>query len=109
MPDLVQNHSVRETNPSSTITNPMHANTHSELIHNSTDVSEKENSYRRHEVDQLIRRSEESYSDLSHRTGLDMLAQHESHNHFNHQAGKIFYDFNFLQTIANGLEFYNIY
>ena len=100
MPDLVQNHSIRETNPSSTIANPMHANTHSELIHNSTDVTEKENSYRRHEVDQLIRRSEESYSDLSHRTRLDMLAQHESHNHFNHQAGKIFYDFNFLQTIA---------
>ena len=100
MPDLVQNHSVRETNPSSTITNPMHANTHSELIHNSTDVSEKENSYRRHEVDQLIRRSEESYSEFSHRTRLDMLAQHEPHNHFNPQTGKIFNVFNFLKIIT---------
>ena len=100
MPDLVQNHSIRETNPSSTITNPMHVNTRSELIHNSTDVSEKENSYRRHEVDQLIRRSEESYSDLSHRTRLDMLAQHESQNHFNPQAGENFNDFNSIQIIA---------
>ena len=100
MPDLVQNHSIRETNPSSTITNPMHVDTRTELIHNSTDVTEKENSYRRHEVDQLIRRPEESYSNLSHRTRLDMLAQHESNNHFNPQAGKIFNDFNFLQAIT---------
>ena len=96
MPDLVQNHSIRETNPSSIITNPLHVNTRSEYIHNSTDVTEKENSCRRHEVEHLIRWSEESYSDLSHGTRIDMLTHYGSQNHYNPKRGKILNVLNFL-------------
>ena len=90
MPDLVQNHSIRGLNPSATITSPMIVHPRSEHLNNPTSHTERENSYRRHEVDQLIHRSEESYSDLSQRTRIDRLGQHEATDHLNLHSGKSF-------------------
>ena len=87
MPDLVQNHSIRELNPSSTITSPMQID--HRIDHNSASGSERDCSYRHHEVDQLIRRPEESYSDVSHRQRLDMLGQHDPSGHLHPHPGKI--------------------
>ena len=90
MPDLVQNHSIRDLNPPSTITSSINANLQPETLHISPIKGERETSYRKYQVDHLIRRPEEPYSDVPHRPRLDMLGQHEASLPLHPHTGNIY-------------------
>ena len=89
MPDLVQNHTMGVANAHSPLATPMQHHLHGRNdLHNPMSTVER-HSYRGHQVDHLIRPSTENYSDLVHRSVLDMSNQHEQTDALHHVPGII--------------------
>ena len=72
------------------MTSSMHVNHRPDPLKHFPSEGERENSNHRHQVDHLIRRPEDTYSDVPHRSRIEMLGQPEASVPFQPQAGNAY-------------------